>query len=72
MPVFKHMCFLTSKNYIGYSLGVVVQLELKGAGSSGTKKAQKAPAGKGKGGAAEPASGKRGGRVSGTAAKRKR
>ncbi|CAO2828348.1 unnamed protein product [Amaranthus hypochondriacus] len=55
-----------------HAKGVVVQLELKGAGSSGTKKAQKAPAGKGRGAASEPASGKRGGRGSGTATKRKR
>ncbi|XP_074309592.1 replication factor C subunit 1 isoform X2 [Silene latifolia] len=53
--------------------GIQVQVDLKGgAGSSGTKKTQKAPAGRGKGGASEPASGKRGGRGSGSAAKRKR
>ncbi|KAK9750602.1 hypothetical protein RND81_02G207800 [Saponaria officinalis] len=52
--------------------GIQVQVDLKGAGSSGAKKTQKAPAGRGKGGSAEPASGKRGGRGSGGAAKRKR
>lgn len=54
------------------SLGIQVQLDLKSVGSSGTKKTQKASTGRGKGGAAEPASGKRGGRGSGSAAKRKR
>ncbi|KAH9606291.1 hypothetical protein KSS87_014959 [Heliosperma pusillum] len=43
--------------------GIQVQVDLKGgAGSSGNKKTQRASAGRGKGGASEPASGKRGGR----------
>ncbi|KAL9226124.1 hypothetical protein vseg_001973 [Gypsophila vaccaria] len=52
--------------------GIQVQVDLKGAGSSGAKKTQKASAGRGKGSSTEPASGKRGGRGSGVAAKRKR
>ncbi|KMT08722.1 hypothetical protein BVRB_6g139950 [Beta vulgaris subsp. vulgaris] len=55
-----------------HAKGIQVQLDLKSVGSSGTKKTQKASTGRGKGGAAEPASGKRGGRGSGSAAKRKR
>lgn len=57
---------------VGCFLGIQVQVDLKGAGSSGTKKTQKASAGRGKGGAAEPASGKKGGRGSGTAARKKK
>ncbi|KNA12520.1 hypothetical protein SOVF_124880 [Spinacia oleracea] len=55
-----------------HAKGIQVQVDLKGAGSSGTKKTQKASAGRGKGGAAEPASGKKGGRGSGTAARKKK
>lgn len=55
-----------------HAKGIQVHVDLKGVGSSGTKKTQKASAGRGKGGAANSASGKRGGRGSGTAASRKR
>ncbi|KAL2905603.1 Replication factor C subunit 1, partial [Bienertia sinuspersici] len=57
---------------INRAKGIQVQVDLKDVGSSGTKKTQKSSSGRGKGGASEPASGKRGGRGSGAAAKRKR
>ncbi|XP_021756204.1 replication factor C subunit 1-like isoform X2 [Chenopodium quinoa] len=55
-----------------HAKGIQVQVDLKGAGSSGTKKPQKASAGRGKGGAADPGSGKKGGRGSGSSARKKK